>query len=105
MVIYTGGRGFLALLAFQATFLVTKDHKSEVLAFVNMFSLESDPLGGPKVSEKSTRAKKTNSVPLGGPPLLPTRSTCSCPADLLVEIFDILRSPKSGLGIGEDVSF
>ena len=105
MVIFTGGSGFLALLALQATFLVTKDHKTEVLAFVNMFSLESDPLGGPKVSQKNRRAKKTNSVTLGGHPLLPTRSTCSCPADLLVEIFDILRSPKSGLGIGEDVSF
>ena len=45
MVIYTGGRGFLALLAFQASFLVTKDHKSEVLAFVNMFSFDSDPVG------------------------------------------------------------
>ena len=105
MVIFTGGSGFLALLALQATFLVTKDHKTEVLAFVNMFSLESDPLGGPKVSQKNRRAKKTNSVTLGGHPLLPTWSTCSCPADLLVEIFDILRSPKSGLGIGEDVSF
>ena len=73
MVIFTGGSGFLALLALQATFLVTKDHKSEVLAFVNMFSLESDPLGGPKVSQKSRRAKKTNSVTLGGHPLLPTR--------------------------------
>ena len=85
MVIYTGGRGFLALLAFQATFLVTKDHKSEVLTFLNMFSLEIDPLGGPKVSEKSTRAKKTNSVPLGGPPLLPTRSTWDHPCPRYVK--------------------
>ena len=75
MVIFTGGSGFLALLALKATFLVTKDHKSEVQTFVNMFSLEIDPLGGPKVSEKSTHAKKTNSVTLWGHPLLPTRST------------------------------
>ena len=45
MVIFTGGSGFLALLALQATFLVTKDHKSEVLTFVNMFSFDSDPVG------------------------------------------------------------
>ena len=68
MVIFTGGRGFRAILAYQSTSLVTKDHQSEVLTFVNMFSFESDPLGGPKVSQKSSRAKKTNSVTLGGPP-------------------------------------
>merc|ERR1711954_8704 len=81
MVIFTGGSGFLALLALQATFLVTKDHKTEVLAFVNMFSLESDPLGGPKVSQKSRRAKKTNSVTLGGhaqsmPKICPKKLCC-----------------------------
>ena len=92
-------------LTYQSTFLVTKDHRRKVLTFVNMFSLESDPLGGPKVSQKSSRAKKTNSLTLGGPPLLPTRSTCSCPADLLVITFDILWSPKWGLGIGEEVFF
>ena len=49
-------------------FLTAQGHSSEFLALGRTFAFDGDPLGGPEVPQKSTRAKKTNSVTFVGPP-------------------------------------